>query len=45
VQLSLPSYGHSKTDIERGIAKRERVVQTLRGGKMGDNMGICNVRK
>ena len=44
VELLLPSYGHTETDIQRGVARRERVVRPPRGGKVGGKMVICNVK-
>ena len=44
VQLSLPSYGHTKTDIQRGVARMKRVVLLPKGGKMGGKMETFNVK-
>ena len=43
VQLSLPSFGHTTTDIQRGVARMERGVRRAEGGKWGGKMDICNV--
>jgi hypothetical protein len=35
---------HKKTDIQRSVSRRERVMRPPRGGKMGGKMDICNVK-
>jgi len=44
VQLSFLSYGHTKTDIQRGVERGERALRLTRGAKMGGKMDIFNVK-